>query len=178
MGQAKQLLPYFGRPLLRHVAETALATACERVVVVLGACSNEVKAALDGLPLEIIENLRWEEGIETSIACGVEAARDSDAVILSFADQPLISATVLNRLIHSQSVTNKPIVASEYGGTVGMPALFVREFFSQLFALPPSQGCKALLMKHAALTLRLPCPEAELDIDTPEDYERSTQPED
>ena len=37
MGRPKQLLPYHGRTLLRHAAETALATGCAPIVLVTGA---------------------------------------------------------------------------------------------------------------------------------------------
>ena len=40
LGQPKQLLPFRGRSLLRHAAETALASVFRPVVVVLGAAQN------------------------------------------------------------------------------------------------------------------------------------------
>nr|WP_255604537.1 NTP transferase domain-containing protein [Oscillochloris sp. ZM17-4] len=64
MGQPKQLLRWEGRPLVRHVAEQALASRMTGLVIVIGAAANAVRAALAGLegPALIVENLdywRW-----------------------------------------------------------------------------------------------------------------------
>ena len=45
MGTPKQLLDYQGQPLLRHAAEVALATSCQRVIVVLGCRSQHLREA-------------------------------------------------------------------------------------------------------------------------------------
>jgi len=50
MGLPKQL-----KPLLRHAAESALASACQRGIVVLGARAERLSKALDRLPVTIVE---------------------------------------------------------------------------------------------------------------------------
>jgi molybdenum cofactor cytidylyltransferase len=175
MGSAKQLLDYGGKPLLRHAVEVALASTCRRVIVVLGSQCDELRRALDGLPVAIEENGRWAEGMGTSIQAGVEAARRENlaGVILSLADQPLVTARNLNALVNAHLESGQPIVASRYSGTVGVPAFFSREFFPQLLSLAPSAGCKGVILSHAGSALHLDCLEAESDIDTPEDYARA-----
>jgi hypothetical protein len=37
-------------------------------------------------------------------------------------------------------------------------------------ALKPGQGCKGVILGHAEDALLVDCPEAAVDIDTPEDY--------
>lgn len=172
MGAPKQLLQYGGRPLLRHAAETALASQASRVVVVLGARAPELSPVLDGLPVETVENPHWSQGMGTSIRAGILAAvrHDPAGAILALADQPLVSPETYNRLIQARYRAVQPIVASQYAGTVGVPALFASEFFPVLASLPPDQGCKAVLLRHSARSVLLPCPEAETDIDTREDY--------
>ncbi len=112
----------------------------------------------------------------SSIRAGVSAAEahGADGLILTLADQPFISTAILNSLVDA----GKPLVASEYSGTVGVPVYFARQYFPELLELQPSQGCKGLILSHAD-ALRIPCPEAEFDIDTPGDYEtiRSAYPE-
>ena len=70
-------------------------------------------------------------------------------------------------------LTCQPVVAAEYAGTLGVPALFARSLFPDLLTLGPDKGCKGLILRQAPERLgRLTCPEAEIDIDTPEDWNR------
>jgi molybdenum cofactor cytidylyltransferase len=174
MGQPKQLLEYQGKPLLRRAVDTALAARVDRVIVVLGANAEPVAAALANAAIDIVHNARWEEGMGTSIHAGVQRASDLqlDAVILALGDQPLITAEIYNRLIAEHESSSKPIVTSEYAGTVGVPVLFAKEYFPQLFGLAPDQGCKGVIVKNGASVLRIACPEAEVDIDTPSDFQK------
>lgn len=176
MGCAKQLLDYGGKPLLRHAAEVALGSSCHSVIVVLGSRAAEVRPMLTGLPLTIVENARWAEGMGTSIHAGIQQAvqHNLDGAILALADQPLVTPETLNRLIHTHAQERQPIVASSYAGTVGVPVYFAREFFPPLLALKPEQGCKGLILANSAHAIHLACPEAEADVDTPQDYERLT----
>ena len=174
MGTAKQLLDYQGKPLVRHAAEVALASICGRVIVVLGCRSGEIRPALEGLPVAILENADWEGGMGTSIRAGIEVAkRESlDGVVLALADQPLVTPAILDRLARTHLETGRPIVASQYAGTVGVPVFFARSYFPHLLGLQPAQGCKGVILAHAGDAIRLDCPEAEVDVDTPEDYGR------
>src|SRR5690348_4030085 len=67
MGRPKQLLDYRGRPLLRHSVEQALGSACRPVMVVLGAEADACRAAIGDLPVEIVVNADWAEGMGSSI---------------------------------------------------------------------------------------------------------------
>jgi molybdenum cofactor cytidylyltransferase len=172
MGTPKQLLPYQGRPLIRHAVETGFAAGCDPVVVVLGSRVEETRATLEGLDVVVVENTDWEQGVGTSIRAGVSGAEilGSEGVILTMVDQPLVSAEILKRLVEEHEETGRPIIASEYGGTVGVPAFFHREFFPKLKALLPTESCTGVILAHLDQSIRIACPEAETDIDTPEDY--------
>jgi molybdenum cofactor cytidylyltransferase len=173
MGTPKQLLSYEGRPMVRHAVETALASGCDPVMVVLGSRVEEIRAALDGLDVVVVENSDWEQGMGTSIRAGISGAEimGCDGAILALADQPLITPEILKRLVEEHEETGRPIIASEYAGTVGVPAFFAREYFPKLTALLPSEGCKAVILANLERSIRISCPEAETDIDTPADYQ-------
>ena len=176
MGTPKQLLPLQGRSFLRHAAETALASVCQPVVVVLGAYAERLRQEVEDLPVQVVENLRWAEGMSSSVGAGVaalEATPDKiSAVVLTLCDQPFVSAEVINQIVEAYHVTGKPIVASEYAGTLGVPALFSRTFFSELKALRRGEGAKQVIAKHAHEVFGVPFPEGAIDIDTPKDYEQ------
>ena len=172
MGSPKQLLTFCGQPLLRHVTAVACCSGWDPVIVVLGAREGEMRTVLSGLPVEITVNQRWSEGMGTSIQAGLQALgdREVDGAILALADQPFVTAEFLSRLGQAHALTGKRIVASRYSGTVGVPAFFARDAFQELNRLKPDQGCKGVLLAHAREALFIDCPEAAIDIDTPEDY--------
>jgi molybdenum cofactor cytidylyltransferase len=175
MGVPKQLLDFGGQPLLRHAVETAQASGCDRTIVVLGANEGEIRPALDGLDVEIVVNERWAEGMGTSIQTGLRALENSDAggAILTLADQPFVTSDFLRGLVDRYCQSGRPIVAAQYSGTAGVPVFFAREAFPLLMALKPAQGCKGVILGHPADALLVDCPEAAMDIDTPEDYARA-----
>ncbi|MGJ5817262.1 nucleotidyltransferase family protein [Paludibaculum fermentans] len=174
MGSPKQLMEFGGKPLLRRAAETALASQCSLVIAVLGAHASAVGQALKELPVTIVENDQWAEGMGTSIQAGLRAAvkAGADAVILTLADQPLVLAEFLDRLIDIHRESGRPIVAARYAGTVGVPVLFSKEYFSKLTALRPAQGCKGVILADPGNAFLVDCPEAEFDVDTPQDFLR------
>ena len=176
MGSPKQLLSYRGEPLIRHAVETAFASGCGHVIVVLGANAEPIRAALDGLAVDAVENREWAGGMGTSIRRGIARAEELglDGAILALGDQPLVTGAILARLIEEHLQTGQPIVTSQYAGTVGVPVFFAKSHFGQLLALAPDQGCKGVILRNGDNALRIDCPEAEADIDTPDDYGRLT----
>jgi molybdenum cofactor cytidylyltransferase len=61
-GRPKQLAKFRGTPLVRHAALAALEVSA-RVVIVLGSGADEMRGALAGLPLQIVVNESWSEGM-------------------------------------------------------------------------------------------------------------------
>lgn len=172
MGQPKQLLDFGGKPLIRHCAEAALASRCRPVIVVCGEREAEIRTALAGLPVECVANPEWAGGMGTSIHAGLTALAEHavDGVVLTLGDLPLLTAGIFDGLIAAQEASGKPIVAAAYSGTVGVPVLFLKPHFGALLALAPNQGCKGVILGNASVALHIPCPEAEVDVDTPEEY--------
>lgn len=174
MGRPKQLLPWRGRSLLRHAVEVAREAGCDPVVVVLGAASDQLRPELDGVPVTVAENPEWERGPGTSVRAGLDAVGPADTVVFLVCDQPLVDAAHVRRLIEARQATGRPMAASEYGGTVGVPALFTRECFSALTAMDPAAGAKQVLTRQPDAVAAVPFPAGECDVDTPADYERLT----
>ncbi|MEB3231106.1 MAG: nucleotidyltransferase family protein [Leptolyngbyaceae bacterium] len=174
MGTAKQLLPYGGRSLLRHAAEVAIASICDGVIVVVGSQAERMRSELLHLPLQVVENLRWTEGMGSSIQAGLTEAiarqPDLGAVLIMLADQPLLTSSSLNQFVLRYQQTQCPIVAATYGGTLGVPALFDRRLFPDLAHLPAAVGAKSLIKRYATQAETISLPEGAIDIDTPMDY--------
>ncbi|MBD2356784.1 nucleotidyltransferase family protein [Tolypothrix sp. FACHB-123] len=175
MGQPKQLLPYQGRSLLQHTVESAIASLCNPVIVVLGANAQQIRSQVNQNLVQIVENPQWHLGMSTSIRSGISAlnnySQNIEAAVITVCDQPYISTEIINNLIAAYSSTKKPIVASQYAETLGVPALFSRQFFPELLELNKDTGAKYLIKKYRDLVLTVNFPLGSIDIDTPQDYE-------
>lgn len=171
MGEPKLLLRWKGTSLLRRAAEAAV-KACHRVVVVVGPQADRMRAELAGLPVAVVVNPDPARGMASSLRCGLGAVADAAAVLLVLADQPAVGPGHLCRLVELRRKTGAPVVAATYGETVGVPAVFGRELFAELFALEGDVGAKPVLQRHRHEALLVPVPEAACDVDTPQDWER------
>jgi molybdenum cofactor cytidylyltransferase len=72
-GTNKLLAPVSGAPMVRRVAETALASAASPVIVVTGHQADAVEAALAGLDLTIVHNPDHAAGLAGSLKTGLAA---------------------------------------------------------------------------------------------------------
>ena len=60
-------------------------------------------------------------------------------------------------------------MAASYAGIVGPPALFPRRCFAALGGLRGDEGARVLLQRELDTLVRVPLPNAAIDIDEPED---------
>ncbi len=169
LGQPKQLLLFHGESLIRRVVRAAQEARCAPIVVVVGRDREMIARELKDVPVILTPNDRWERGLGTSIRVGVEALPTAaEAVVILACDQPHVDAALLRRLLETHARTGKPIVASGYAETRGIPALFAAAYFTKLRALAEDEGAKKLLHEPNRVAT-VPFPAGELDIDTPED---------
>lgn len=176
IGEPKQLLAYRGKTLLHHAIDTALSLRCAPVVVVLGAHAAQIRAQLDDSRVLIAENPDWRDGMGGSLRAGLRALLaahpEISAAIFLLCDQPLMSTNTLSILVATHERTGCAIVASEYGGACGVPALFARAFFPELLALDGTNGARQIIRAHRDQTIGVPFHDGAFDIDTPADYAR------
>jgi molybdenum cofactor cytidylyltransferase len=174
MGRPKQLLPYKGKSLLEHTVDTANDAEANPVIVVLGANAAVLEKEIDEKKVHIVENKEWQEGMASSIRCGLntllQIAPSSDAVILMVCDQPFVSASLLNELITTQKNTGKLIVTSQYENTIGPPAIFYKPIFPELLKLKGDAGARNIVTQHSDDTAAVLFTEGKIDIDTEADY--------
>jgi molybdenum cofactor cytidylyltransferase len=174
LGQPKQMLPWKSSTLLGH-SITAAQTVVESVYVVLGAFYEETLPEVQKWKAQPILNKDWQKGISTSIRCGVEVAfcqPEIQAVLILLCDQPSITEEHLQNLIHLYHPIQSPITASFYAGSHGVPAIFDRSFMQGLLSLQGDKGAKSLLEKYHSLVKAIAMDEGEVDIDSPEDWEK------
>ena len=172
MGTTKQLLPWRGKPLVRHVAEKALATGLNPVVVVTGAAAEEVKNALAGLAVEIVHNAGWETGQASSIRAGVQALKDRcGAAVFLLSDMPQIPVNLIKAEFEIHQREAAAIIIPRVNGQRTNPVLFDQTTFVDLLALEGETGGRALFDRYPLRWLDWADDQGLLDVDTLEDYE-------
>lgn len=174
LGQPKQQLVYQGQTLLQHALTAARESGSQPIVVVLSNQSKIINPLEDDTGLTMVQNPDWEEGMASSIRCGLagilEIYPGLAGVILLVCDQPFVTGELLRRLVARKAETQKPIVACSYQNTLGTPVLFDKTFFPDLLALNGQQGAKKLVYQHPDKVAAVDFPLGYIDIDTPADY--------
>lgn len=173
MGAPKQLMQFRGKPLVVHQVETVVEAGARPVVVVIGGRATQVRAALDEVSgISIVLNAEWETGLASSLVAGLRALahESSDGVLVTLADQPLVNAEALHRLLRAFHGGAR-LVASSYGGAPGVPAVFGGEYVTELMDLTGDAGAAGWLRARPSDVTVIPV-EGLFDLDTPADAAR------
>ena len=178
-GSPKQLARLSGECLVLRACRAAVDSRADAVYVVLGAHAEAVGAELEDLDVRLVGNPAWEGGLAGSIRAGLAALEPAgdplDGVLLLLADQPGVDATLLDALIDRFDGRPGGVVACEYEGEVGVPALFGRAHFSALSALEGDRGAQGILRAQGPGLERVAFPAGALDVDTPDDLARASE---
>ncbi|WP_062014411.1 NTP transferase domain-containing protein [Aureimonas sp. AU4] len=169
-GPNKLLATIDGVPLVRRSAETALAAGAGRVLVVVGHMEAEISRALEGLPVEIVRNARYAEGLSTSLQAGFEAAFGVPGVMVMLADQPLLTPGHLDRMIRQFRPTGEgSIVLASDAGQRANPVIFSQLYRDEIRRLTGDVGARAVVQAHRSAVVEVDLgAAASFDVDTPE----------
>jgi molybdenum cofactor cytidylyltransferase len=171
-GPNKLLAEIARRPLVRIVAEEALASRADPVIVVAGHQRAEVEKALAGLRVRIVDNPDFAEGLGTSLRAGIAAVpADSDAAIVCLGDMPRVDAALMNRLIAAFDPDRGALlVVPTFEGKRGNPVLWSRRFFPDLMAIEGDVGARHLIGRYSEAVAEVPVEGKAtlIDVDTPE----------
>jgi molybdenum cofactor cytidylyltransferase len=172
MGGPNKLLATFdGEPLVRRVVRAALASRAKAVCVVAGHEAGRVRAALDGLPVEIVDNPDFASGLATSLAAGLGAVPAWAAgALIMLGDMPGVSAADLDRLVAAfESGGARGPVRATYDGKRGNPVILPRALFAPASRLDGDTGARPILEAEGAEVIDVEIGVgAALDVDTPE----------
>ncbi|WP_341328723.1 nucleotidyltransferase family protein [Methylotuvimicrobium sp. KM2] len=172
LGSPKQLLEWRGRTLLGNTIENARSLLNERVIVILGSQAQTIQEKIDLSGVVAVVNPDWQTGIASSIRAGIDSLPvNADGVLMLLSDQPLVGYRAMQNLLAQWRIEPSCIAVSQYHDTVGVPALFPSAFFGALRSLRGDRGAKSLLLQFEDKLQKIPLPEAELDIDTREDFD-------
>lgn len=171
-GPNKLLADFGGKPLVRIVAEQAVASKASSVIVVTGHQADLVEKALAGLDVSFVRNPDFAAGLASSVKAGIKAVpADADGAVVCLGDMPLIDTRLIDRLIEAFAPDRGSLIAVPVSdGRRGNPVLWSRRFFGELMTLDGDVGARHLILKHGEAVTEVPVEghAAFLDIDTPQ----------
>lgn len=174
MGKTKQLLPFGESTLLGRVIQNARNSRLHEIIVVLGHDADKISRTIDLAGTRVIRNTAYAKGQSTSLIKGVEAVSSScDAAMFLLADQPLVTAAIINRLADAFETGNAPIAIPYCNGKRGNPVIIARPLFHRLASLSADTGARVLFeeFKDTILKVSIPDDAILVDVDTLADYQ-------
>jgi molybdenum cofactor cytidylyltransferase len=172
-GSAKQLAELDGVPLLEHAIRAVEAVpAIERVVVVLGARADEIRAGVDFGSAEVVVCEDWATGQAASLRCGIAAVGDAEAVILTLGDMPRVTPQVIARFADLAAEHGAHTRArGVFDGAPGHPVALGRAYFDDVAALQGDVGAREVLKRIGAFGIEIGHLCSGVDVDTPDSLE-------
>ena len=160
MGRFKQLLPWGDSTVIGTVVDNLCAAGAEPILCVTGHRADEVAAALESSPAQIVPNPQYTNSeMLTSYQTGIAALNNSQFTIhhspfsgslLALADQPHIPVPVIRQVIEQAQSTPEQIVIPSHQMRRGHPIYLPRRLWSELLALSLDASLRDLLNQHSA----------------------------
>jgi CTP:molybdopterin cytidylyltransferase MocA len=175
-GRPKALVELNGQTLAERGVNLLRAGGAHPILIVTGAALVE----LDGT--RSVYNPAWRSGMGSSlraalqVLAGDEAGADIGAVVVALADQPLVGAEAVARLIAAYR-DGATVAVAAYGGRPRNPVLLAREHWAEVIATATGdQGARTFLRSRPDLITLVECGDTGRpdDIDTPADLARIT----
>ena len=176
MGRPKQLLTWRGKTLLQHSLESLINSAADEIILVLGYETNLIRESLPPLPIKIVINPDYKQGMASSLRKGLLAMDPrSEAFLVLLADQPGIGPEIINRVIRDfqRADPRRGIVRPVYRGLRGHPVLIGVRYLQEALQLQGDMGARQILMNHPEDIIEIEVTQDVVlkDIDTPEEYQ-------
>jgi CTP:molybdopterin cytidylyltransferase MocA len=172
LGRPKALVELGGRTLAERGVVMLRDGGTDPVLIVTGAVDVP---AVDGA--RVVANPDWRTGMGSSVRAGLHAlgaADDVGAVVIALADQPLVGAESVGRLIAAFH-DGASVAVAAYGGQPRNPVLIAREHWPAVAeAATGDSGARAFLRARPELVRLVECGDTGQpdDIDTPDDLAR------
>ncbi|MEQ1918788.1 MAG: nucleotidyltransferase family protein [Elusimicrobiota bacterium] len=177
---SKMLAAIDGRPVLRHVVESALASRLDPVILILGAGAEDGLKAIEGLDdprLRVVFNPAWSTGKASSFEVGLrEVPVDAPGVVALLGDMPRVPAWLVERVIAEFELSGSltfPIYPGTGGPVKGHPTAYPRELFGEIGRLVGDDTAMSAVRAHWGEAVKIPLDDGntQADIDTAQDLE-------
>lgn len=167
MGKWKMMMPWGEGTILDSALASALAF-CDRVVLVTGFRGDELAACYWDHPgVEVVFNPQYQDGMFSSIQCGVGHIRAS-RFFLALGDMPEVTPGVYRRLWADADAGSCIIPAYDRGK--GHPVLLPRRAISLIRRAPQGATLRDVIGQMAARVIPVANQGIHWDVDTPQQY--------
>ena len=170
LGETKQLVKIKDETLIQNAIKNALKLSAN-VNVVLGHKSNEIKDEINDLPIKILVNPNFKEGMGFSLSYGISKLNKFDKVLIMLCDQPFIPIIHYENLLQKSNKNEDTIVCSKYQGKLAVPSIFPKKYYKDLEKLGGDKGARKLLEENSLEFINLD-DKYSIDIDTKEDLSK------
>ena len=172
----KMLLAFKGSTVIGSVIN-ALELSIVNEIIIVDNKETSIKGHLNNLgSLKFVTNLDSEQGLTTSIQCGIRAASESTSgYLICLGDMPLLTYSEYNTLVNNYlSSKTIAILIPTFKNKRGNPVLFSAHFKDEILQLQEKNGCKPVVASNDDYVIEIPFPNnnCHLDIDTKEDYKQ------
>lgn len=173
-GRPKALVRFGGRLLVERGAEALGEGGCTPVLVVLGAEADAVMASA-ALPVGtiVVRNAAWSSGMGSSVRCGIDAAaiHGADAALVLPVDQPMVPASLVQRLRRAWLGSEAPAVVATFDGDDRTPVVIDRALWPEVRRTAVGDTGARAAVRSAQGVMRVPCDDlgSALDVDTVDD---------
>ena len=179
MGEPKLLKTYRDKPLIQHTLEAWCLSKVDRVLVVIREDDRVLETLLQNIgqslsfkivlaqaPPEMKDSFLagWEHLQESS------AMSENDVLLTAPADMPHLSSSIINQLLDFHPQHPNSILAPEYQGRRGHPALFPYIVAQAVSQLTSEQGLNALWEQFPHQSVAVDTDDSFGDFDTPQDW--------
>ncbi len=176
LGRPKALVELGGQTLAERGVALLREGGADPVVVVTGAVPVSLPR------VRAVHNPGWRTGMGSSLAAGLralgagapDAGDDCGAAVVALADQPLIGAQAVRRLLAAYR-DGASVVVAAYDGKPRNPVLIARQHWESVLELATGDtGARPFLRAHPELVTLIECGDtgSAYDVDTPEDLAR------
>lgn len=143
----KLLHPFVGNTPMLLVAAQKLASVLPGSIVVINPPLQSFTEQLEQLGLRIVINEQAEEGMGSSIACGVSASQDASGWLITLADMPYIKTETLT-LLANKLAEGACMVAPQFKQQRGHPVGFSQAYINELLALNKDIGARNIIKNN------------------------------
>ncbi|HVP21456.1 MAG TPA: nucleotidyltransferase family protein [Anaerolineaceae bacterium] len=176
MGRPKMLLPWGDKSVIQAVVDTLIESGIEKILVVTGAVHEQIGRLLEGYPVELVFNPRFQDGemLHSLQSALTHLDPEVEGFFIVLGDQPqLLRSTVISLMQEFDAHPARLIIPS-FQMHRGHPWLIHRTLWEELVALQPPYTLRDILQKHAGEIhyVNLDTPSILADLDTPEDYQK------
>jgi molybdenum cofactor cytidylyltransferase len=172
-GGNKLLAEIDNRAMVLHAA--ASLSPCDRLLAVVRRDDLDLQQLLKEASIELVFNDKANQGMGSSIACGIAASRHSHGWCLLPADMPFVKPATTLEVIASLK-QGAALAAPFYQGRRGHPVGFAQDLTSELLALDDEPGARRIVLQNQNRLVMIDSNDKGVlvDIDTPHDLQANT----